>query len=179
MNKADELLLKSGYDLNGNRVKFPPKKKAKKHKVKVVLPFNPNSKEVKARLKSSKHLIQLRVNSEPSAGEKAVIDFLTANRILFKREKYGPKLFNPKTNSLLFFDFYLPDYNLVIEFDGCHHFKIIDGDKDKFLEVKYRDRIKNEFCQKNGIHLLRLKNIKEVGKRICQKIDFIAPVRGI
>jgi len=44
------------------------------------------------------------------------------------------------------FDFYLPNNNLIIEFDGRHHFEIIDvfGGSKGFNEIKRNDEIKND-----------------------------------
>ena len=56
------------------------------------------------------------------------------------------------------FDFYLPDYNVLIEYDGEQHYKIFDyfGGLDKFVDTKIRDTIKNEYCNKNNIKLIRI-----------------------
>lgn len=56
------------------------------------------------------------------------------------------------------FDFYLPDYNILIEYDGEQHYKIFDyfGGLDKFIDTKIRDTIKNEYCNKNNIKLIRI-----------------------
>ena len=48
------------------------------------------------------------------------------------------------------FDFYLPDYNLIIEYDGMHHSK---------PKMKVNDNIKNKFCKLNDIKIIRY-NIK-------------------
>lgn len=57
------------------------------------------------------------------------------------------------------FDFYLPDYNMCIEYDGRQHFEPIDffGGITSFENTKIRDMIKNEYCICNGIKLLRFK----------------------
>lgn len=66
---------------------------------------------------------------------------------------------------MLPFDFYLPKYNLLIEYDGEFHYKNIPIAN---LELqKKRDNIKNEFCKENNINLLRIKysefdNIKNI-----------------
>lgn len=61
------------------------------------------------------------------------------------------------------FDFYLPEYNLVIEIDGeghyfpCH-FNNISKDKAvfSFEKIKYHDLLKNIYCMENHIDLLRI-----------------------
>ena len=65
--------------------------------------------------------------------------------------------------SYLPFDFYLPEYNLCIEYDGEQHFKpvIFKGDTKETSEIKYEltikhDKIKNEYCKNNNINLIRI-----------------------
>jgi len=64
------------------------------------------------------------------------------------------------------FDFYLPHYNLCIEYDGIQHFQphFLDYSGEGFILTKKRDNTKNEYCSKKGINLFRIKydsNIKE------------------
>lgn len=56
------------------------------------------------------------------------------------------------------FDFYLPDHNTCIEYDGIQHFKIIEyfGGRSGFMKQKHRDKIKNNYCKENNIKLLRI-----------------------
>lgn len=61
------------------------------------------------------------------------------------------------------YDFHLPDYNLIIEYDGEQHYMPVNfGDWDeKELEEKFKttqehDKIKNEYCKKHNINLLRI-----------------------
>lgn len=58
----------------------------------------------------------------------------------------------------LSFDFYLPDYNTCIEYDGVQHFKPIDifGGVNRFEDDKVRDSIKNDYCVKNKIKIIRI-----------------------
>ena len=56
------------------------------------------------------------------------------------------------------FDFYLPKLNICIEYDGEHHFNSIEkwGGDNRFDEIKNNDEIKNVFCLKNNIKLIRI-----------------------
>ena len=56
------------------------------------------------------------------------------------------------------FDFYLPAYNMCIEYDGYQHFNEIQhfGGEKALKELKINDSIKNDFCLKNNIKLLRI-----------------------
>lgn len=61
------------------------------------------------------------------------------------------------------FDFYLPQYNLFIEYDGEQHFKPIryytqteEEMMAAFKKTQEHDRIKNKYCEDNQINLLRI-----------------------
>lgn len=53
------------------------------------------------------------------------------------------------------FDFYLPDFDKIIEFDGQGHFEPVFGEAS-FMSTRYHDKIKNEYCKNNNIELLRI-----------------------
>ncbi len=61
------------------------------------------------------------------------------------------------------FDFYLPNHNTCIEYDGEQHFRPIQwyGISQKranknFKQIQLHDKIKNEYCSKNNIRLIRI-----------------------
>ncbi len=97
-----------------------------------------------------------------SYGEKRIQEFLISNKINFIREKKFKTCMNIKE---LPFDFYLPDYNLCIEYDGEHHFHIVSkyGGVEYLEKVKRNDITKNIWCLENSIKLLRI-SYKEKGK---------------
>lgn len=66
------------------------------------------------------------------------------------------------------FDFYLPDYNIAIEFDGQFHYEPKFGEEN-LRQTQEHDKIKNQYCQSHNIDLLRIpywksNNIKEIIK---------------
>jgi hypothetical protein len=63
-----------------------------------------------------------------------------------------------KDKIALRFDFYVPDYNVCIEYDGIQHHKPIKawGGKKSFDLNKKRDEIKSKFCLKKKITLIRI-----------------------
>lgn len=101
-----------------------------------------------------------------SKGELEIESILKINNIIYTKNK---TFAGCKYKNLLKFDFYLPDLNICIEYDGIQHFKSIPtfgGDK-VFKENKIRDQIKNKFCKTNKIKLLRIpytdfKNIENI-----------------
>lgn len=77
-----------------------------------------------------------------------------------------------KDIKLLKFDFYLPEYNMCIEFDGIQHFKPIErfGGIDGFKKTKQNDKTKNIYCDKNNIKLLRIKYNENIFEKIISKL---------
>lgn len=78
------------------------------------------------------------------------------------------------------FDFYLPQYNLFIEFDGSQHYKPArykGSDTQKnlqdFEDVQRRDKLKNKYCAKNKINLLRIPyyESKNIDSIICNHLQ--------
>jgi very-short-patch-repair endonuclease/DNA-directed RNA polymerase subunit RPC12/RpoP len=102
-----------------------------------------------------------------SKGERAIYDFLSIRKITFVAQKR----FKDCRNRLeLPFDFYLPEKNICIEYDGEQHF-----DKNNFYNkhrgFEYReknDQIKNEFCKKSGIRLIRIKYNQSVDETLTK-----------
>lgn len=60
------------------------------------------------------------------------------------------------------FDFYLPDYNICIEYDGEQHFRPIDlfGGEEAFQKRKEHDFIKTQYCIDHDILLIRIPYMK-------------------
>lgn len=56
------------------------------------------------------------------------------------------------------FDYYLPEYNTVIEYDGEQHYYPIEyfGGDDGFERRKEHDKIKDDYCHDNDIRLIRI-----------------------
>jgi very-short-patch-repair endonuclease len=100
-----------------------------------------------------------------SKSERFISLLLEQYNISFEREKtiegcYGP---NQRTKKLLPFDFYLPTYNTLIEFDGTHHFRpvrfrgmTIEKANQVHERIKICDAVKNEFAILKGYNLIRI-----------------------
>lgn len=87
---------------------------------------------------------------EKSFGEKIIKDFLIENNINFQREFIFKDL---KNKGYLRFDFYLPELNTAIEFQGEQHYVPREyWGGQKYLEIlKENDNLKREYCLKNSI----------------------------
>ncbi len=95
-----------------------------------------------------------------SKGEKKIEQWLNSNQIKFVPQK---RFKDCRNKYPLPFDFYLPEYNTCIEFDGEQHFKPVrfGGTTDKiskknFQRIKKNDEIKTNFCEQNDILLVRI-----------------------
>jgi hypothetical protein len=94
-------------------------------------------------------------NCKNSKGNNIVKKYLENNHINFIQE-YS---FNDcKYEKKLRFDFYLPEKNTCIEYDGKQHFEPIEswGGVEMLEKTIQRDEIKNNYCEKNNIHLIRI-----------------------
>jgi len=90
-----------------------------------------------------------------SKGEMKIMDFLIENNIKYIQQyKFNDCIYKQH----LLFDFYLPDYNVCIEYDGEFHFepRYNDINNVEFDKTKIRDNIKNEYCDNNHIKLIRI-----------------------
>jgi hypothetical protein len=92
-----------------------------------------------------------------SLGEKKVAGFLRQNNTPFIQEHYFEDLINPLTGLLLFFDFYLPTGNTVIEVQGEYHFESY-GDEQRLKKQKSLDLIKKEYCKRKKIRYVAIKS---------------------
>ena len=120
-------------------------------KVKIICPIHGMFEQI-----PSKHLIKQGCpKCKKSKGEKYINNLLKENNINFEIQKSFKNCKNIKT---LQFDFYLPEYNICIEFDGEQHYKSVKyfGGERELEIIQKRDKIKNEFCKNNNIKLIRI-----------------------
>lgn len=91
-----------------------------------------------------------------STGERDIRNLLENHNIKFISQYREHEC--KRTNTLVF-DFYLPDYNVCIEYDGIQHFKSIEyfGGDNRLQYVQENDIIKNEYCLTNNIRMFRIK----------------------
>jgi hypothetical protein len=94
---------------------------------------------------------------QESKGENLLVKLLNNNDIKFVRQKVFDdcKSGKEKYCRKLPFDFYLPENNSILEYDGRQHFEPVWGE-DNLRRTKQLDKIKNQYCKKNGIKLIRI-----------------------
>ena len=88
-------------------------------------------------------------------GETLIANILKLNNIKFKRFKSYKEC---RYKLPLRFDFYLPESNTLIEYDGWQHFFANErfGGEEAFRLQEIKDEIKIKYCEDNNIVLIRL-----------------------
>ncbi|MBP7845895.1 MAG: hypothetical protein KA007_00475 [Candidatus Pacebacteria bacterium] len=109
------------------------------------------------------------IKCSESKGEKEITKILKLHEIKFESQK---KFEECKKKLPLPFDFYLPEKNVCIEFDGEQHYKPVEwfGGLEGFLERKENDKIKETFCKNKRIKLIRIKNGQNIYERLKKYI---------
>ena len=100
-----------------------------------------------------------------SSGESLLSELLTKLQIEFVPQKTFETCRFKNSNNLARFDFYLPEYNILIEYDGQQHYFQRNGWEDLAC-VQERDKYKNQWAKDNNIQLIRIpyfeyKNLNE------------------
>lgn len=95
-----------------------------------------------------------------SFGEAKIIDILQQNNILYEREKSFVDFVNDNGNKYRY-DFYLPNYNRLIEFDGIQHYSYRNSETSwnnqmNFEKTQESDRLKNQYALSHNIDLVRI-----------------------
>ncbi|NBW16562.1 MAG: hypothetical protein EBR82_52150, partial [Caulobacteraceae bacterium] len=90
-----------------------------------------------------------------SSGERKVSRILERMRIRFVRQKKFPDLQHKRP---LRFDFWLPAYRTLIEYDGVQHFQASTffGGKKAYEATKNRDRLKSLWAKRMKLPLIRI-----------------------
>lgn len=96
-----------------------------------------------------------------SKGEIKIKNFLDLNKIYHIYQKSFENCRNPKTNCCLKFDFYIPDKNILIEYDGEQHFKCSKVGKhtttsEELEALQFRDNLKTKYAFENNFKLIRI-----------------------
>lgn len=92
-----------------------------------------------------------------SKGEEKIIELLTNNNISFETQKVFLNCRFNNTDRVAKFDFYIPEKNYLIEYDGIQHFKASGwATEEKVKEIQKRDSFKNQWCKENKIPLIRI-----------------------
>ena len=96
-----------------------------------------------------------------SKGEYKIMQILISNNILFEPQKTFKTCIFEDTHYPAKFDFYLPQYNVLIEYDGKQHFEENSESSgwftiDRYKNLHKKDIYKNQWCKDNNIILIRI-----------------------
>lgn len=90
-----------------------------------------------------------------SKGERAIYNILESKGISFNPQH---SFKDCRDVHVLPFDFYLPDLNIAIEYDGLQHYEPVErfGGVESFKVTQRHDKIKTDYCKQNKIRLIRI-----------------------
>ena len=113
-----------------------------------------------------------------SHGESQIDKYLTENNINYIIQH---KFDDCRNKRALPFDFYLPDYNACVEYDGKQHYESVEwfGGEESLLYVQQNDAIKTQYCKDNNIILLRIKYDQDVEKILNEFFKTIKPFEEV
>jgi very-short-patch-repair endonuclease len=114
-----------------------------------------------------------------SKGELKIEKYLRKNKIQFEVEYTFEDCKNIKPLPFDFAIFDQDNLKCLIEFDGEQHFKPlkyskdVDKNRSKFKMLQKRDRIKNDYCGRNEIPLIRIKytDLENIENILNQKLE--------
>ena len=112
-----------------------------------------------------------------SKGEKAISIWLKEKGILYESQK----IFEDCKNTFsLPFDFYLPKYNICIEFQGRQHYEPIEyfGGEKSFETQILRDNIKKDYCKNNGILLFEIPYYSDLDEELVKLHKIIKTINA-
>lgn len=123
---------------------------------------------------ATKHMVRIF-----SHGEHTIYSLLLQYDIDFK---YQQRFDDLRDKAQLPIDFYLPDFNLAIEFHGRQHFAISKSSmfKTDFENMQRRDAIKREYARAKSIGYLEIETpaVEAIESAILNKVSEIAAMRG-
>lgn len=110
-------------------------------------------------------------NCNISRGEELIKQILIKHNIEYFQQKTFRGL---RDVGKLKCDFYLPLFNLVIEFNGRQHYEVVKafGGEKGFIDTQRRDKIKREFLYKKNIKLLEIHYQEENVEKIISEFIF-------
>jgi very-short-patch-repair endonuclease len=100
-----------------------------------------------------------------TTGEKTLASWLDHHRINYVRQYLIPDFWHP-------YDFFLPDHNTIIEFDGAHHwwrpwFNVMGktkAEKERMMEAQLeKDAVENMVAGVSGYQIIRIRGVADCG----------------
>jgi len=103
-----------------------------------------------------------------SSGERRISRALDRLKVQYVRQKKFPDLVHKKQ---LRFDFWLPSFKTLIEFDGIQHFEAsrFFGGKKGFDQTRTRDQIKTTWAKKMKLPLIRIRYSSPMPEEVLKR----------
>lgn len=90
-----------------------------------------------------------------SKNEDLIANILQSNRIEYIPQKSFEDCRGKRLK--LKYDFYLPNHNTLIEYDGIQHYEMVKHfGQESFDRIQRNDKIKNKYCKDKGYNLIRI-----------------------
>ena len=110
---------------------------------------------------------------EHSKGEMEIELYLKQNNINFIPQHKIPIDKSINSSGIAKIDFYLPNYNLFIEYNGEQHYVPIDyfGGQITFEHQQERDQYVRNYCKENNIKLLEIRYDEDIEKILYENLN--------
>ena len=107
-----------------------------------------------------------------SKGERQITIFFNNYNIIYEAQKKYSDLIGVK-GGLLSYDFYLPDYNLLIEYQGEQHEKVVEyfGGENGFKIRQEHDSRKKEYAKRHNIQLLEIWYNENIEQKLKETLN--------
>ena len=110
---------------------------------------------------------------QESKGELEIKKILDTFGITYVQQKTFNDLYYKSKTHKLRYDFYLNDYNILIEYDGIYHFEAINKKVNQFKDCLIRDGLKDNYAKTHNLLLIRIpyldfKNIESIIKALIK-----------
>ena len=107
-----------------------------------------------------------------SKGETFIREWLKNKEITFSEQHSFPNL---KRKKCLTYDFYIPELNILIEYQGIQHYKAVKhfGGEERFKQQKENDEMKQKYAKENRITLVEVPYFLNTKEKIETYLDEI------
>ena len=110
-------------------------------------------------------------------GEKSIMNYMENNYISYEHQKKYDSLLGIN-NGYLSYDFYIPNNNLLIEFQGKQHYEVVEdfGGQEYFEIQQEHDRRKRQYAKDNNIKLLEIAywDFENIEKILSRELGLVA-----
>lgn len=102
-----------------------------------------------------------------SKGEELIAEYLNNYSIKFQEQ-----FIIPYQDKRILVDFYLPEYNIFIEYNGIQHYIAMDyfGGELRLTQQQNRDQYLREYCKNEGVILIEIKYDQDIISILNEKL---------